>query len=72
MEPSWRLLNRTSNWQHNQRLDQICLEFKNQAPRRDITEGYYSAHESRFVKSDCNLIKANDPDIFEIKIGKFA
>ena len=40
--------------------------------RQDITKGYYSAHENRFKRSETTLVKANDPDIYDVKFDKFA
>jgi hypothetical protein len=48
------------------------MDFSTRTLRKPITEGYYSAHENRFIKSDTSIIKANDPEIYEVKLDKFS
>lgn len=72
MEPSWHTMYRHSNWKHPTRPDQICLDFGKVTSRKDIVEGFYNAHEQRFVTSASTKIKANDPNIFQVKIAKYA
>lgn len=49
LEPSWHLLQRAANWQH--RTQNSFAVFDKQQGRKDITDGFYSAHESRFITS---------------------
>lgn len=59
MEPSWHYLQRQANQPYSRRTDTQCMRFKERPARRDITDGYYSAHESRFTRSNASFI--SDP-----------
>ena len=48
------------------------MDFSGYSDRRPITDGYFSANENRFTKLDTKMIKANDPEIYNVKIDKFS
>lgn len=72
MELSWHLLMRQANHIHSKRNENLCLDFSGYSDRRPITDGYFSANENRFTKLDTKMIKANDPEIYNVKIDKFS
>lgn len=72
MEPSWHQMQRTANFRFANRVDNQCLSFNKTTERPDITKNAYSAHEQRFVRSQSSKIKANDPEIYNVKLAKFS
>lgn len=74
-EPSWYLEQRISDWTFAKRPDKLCYDISRQTGRKDITEGFYSAHEERFTKGherSLSSVKANSPHIPSVNIKKFA
>jgi len=47
-DPSWIMSKKAANWNHSVREDRLCPDFSKMSKRKDIVDGYYSAHEKRF------------------------
>ena len=39
-----------ADWTHAKRNDKLVFDFSRASRRKDITEGFYSAHELRFTR----------------------
>lgn len=66
MEPSWHKDQRVANWIHP---DSSALDWKSRPSRKEITDGYYSANENRFVRPKTSSM-ANDREVPKIQMSK--
>ena len=74
-EPSWYLQQRMADWTHLKRPDKGIFDFTRSSRRKDITEGFYSAHELRFTRGheeSLSQVTANDSHIPAVNIRKYA
>ena len=64
-----------ADWQHAKRGDKLVLDFSRVSRRKDITDGFYSAHELRFTRNheeSLQDVKENDPHIAKVDISRYA
>ena len=64
-----------ADWTHAKRNDKLCLDFSRISRRKDITEGFYSAHELRFTRGheeSLHSVKENDVHIPNVDFKRYA
>ena len=71
MEPSWHQLKRFANHTYSEANTFLMKSFADDSKRTDMAK-LFQVNENRFIKSNSSMIKANDPNVYRVKMDKIS
>ena len=72
MEPSWHQLKRFANHTHSEANTFLMKQFADDTTKRTDMAKIFHVNENRFLASTSSMIKANDPNLYNVKLDKFS